>query len=345
MSNLYVVDGSVKPEEKEDRLDIEVEMLETIEKMDIYAWNKGKLGGLDWGNKSLNESFDGLQSGLILLAGQPNVGKSAMCIQLGWQIAQANTQTTEERPNKAYVLYFSLDDNSEDLLPRVIAIDQRIPINAVKAPKKYEDNLIYMTRRSAGIRKLKEYTPYFKIVDSRAGTNIEHIEQTIKEHQIALSMKDESYKVVVIIDNFHDITVNEMNFRGDGNAKYDYIAGELSRICTQYDIPVICTAEFRKLNGNRRPTPDDLRETVKIQYEAKAIILCYNEVGLRGEGANIFWQKPDNPYKQPVLELKIGKNKYSSFKNRIYMEFMPEMSYLKEASEESAKRYNQMILA
>lgn len=259
-------------------------------------------------------------------------------------IAQANMQTTEERPYKAYVLYFSLDDNSEDLLPRVVAIDQRIPVNAVKAPKKYQDDLQVMVRRNAGIKKLTQMSKHFKIVDSRKGTSVEFIEKEIKRHQMELAMDDESYKLVVIIDNFHDITVEEMNFRGDGNAKYDYIAGELSRLCTQYDIPVVCTAEFRKLNGNRRPTPDDLRETVKIQYEAKAIILCYNEVGIRGEASTIYWQKPDNPYKQPVLELKIGKNKYSSYKNRIFMEFMPEMSYLKEASEASTRKYNQMIL-
>ena len=342
MSHLVVLDGG--KEQDQDLLEIQKEMLRTIEYMDEYAWRKGKLGGLDWGIESFNKAFDGLQSGLMFIAGQPNIGKSALCIQLAWMISQANKQTTKDRPNKAYVLYFSLDDNAEEILPRVIAIDQKIPINAIKSPKKFEDSVELMTRRSIGLNKLKDSINHFKIIDSRQGTSVEFIEKEIKRHQLELAMKDESYKLVIFIDNFHDVTVDGTSFRGDNNAKYDFIAGELSRLCTQYDIPMICTAEFRKLNGNRRPTNDDLRESVKISYEAKAILLCYNEVGIRGEASNIYWQKAGNPLKQPVLEVKFGKNKYTSFKNRIFFEFMPEMSYLKEASEQSNQKYNQMIL-
>jgi replicative DNA helicase len=324
-------------------LEVEKEMLKSIEYVDDYSWRKGKMGGLDWGMESLNKAFDGLQPGLILVAGQPNIGKSALCAQISWRIAESNRTTTEERPNKAYVIYFSLDDNITELLPRTVALDQKIPINAVKSPRKYEEDITLMTRRQTGITKLKSSISYYKILDSTNGTSIEFIEEQIKRHQLELSTKDEKYKLVVVIDNFHDITVDTVRY-SDDNAKYDHIAEQLSRICTQFDIPIICTAEFRKLNGNRRPTCDDVRESVKIQYEAKAIILCYNEVGIRGESASIYWQRTDNPMKQPVLEAKIGKNKYSSFKNRLFFEFIPEMSFLKEVPEAGVQRYNQMIL-
>ena len=81
----------------------------------------------------------------------------------------------------------------------------------------------------------------------------------------------------------------------------------------------------------------------KIVYEAKAIILGYNEVGLRGQQSNIFWNRDDRPDKQPIFEAHIGKNKFGSFKGRIFFEFMPEMSYFKEVPEAGAQRYNQMI--
>ena len=346
-TSLYTIKGEGKKLQgidEDNLLEIQKEMLQTIKYVDEYAWKKGELGGLDWGIKSFNEAFDGLQTGLIMVAGQANVGKSSLCMNLAYTISKANTEITEKKPNKAYVLYFSLDDNDTDLLPRFIAIDQKIPINVIKAPKKYEDDILKMTKRAQGMNNLKDRLDYFKIIDSKQGTSIEFIEEQLKRHHLQLQMKDEAYKLVAIVDNFHDITVDSQSFSNE-NKKYDHISGEISRICTQLDIPFICTAEFRKLNGNRRPVVDDIRESVKIAYEAKAILLCYNEVGLRGEAASIYWQRPDVDMKQPVMEVKVGKNKYSEYKNRLFFEFMPEIAYLKEVPLEGAKRYNQMILS
>lgn len=317
--------------------DITGEMLNSIETMDEYCKNKGSLGGLSWGMQSFNKAFDGLQPGLILIAGAPNTGKSALCLQAGWKIAQANKEPTPETPYKAYVLYFSLDDNTNELLPRLIAMDKQIEINIVKAPTKYQQETAKIQRRTQGVENLKNSLDMFKIIDSTKGTSIEYISSEIDRHYNALKQENENYKLVVMIDNFHDITTTHAK-GSDDNAKFDYICDSLSGLCTQYDIPIICTAEFRKLNGARRPTMDDIRSTTKIGYEAKAILLCYNEVGLKGSEASIYWNMTgiDTPdYKRPVLETKIGKNKYSSDKGRMFFEFRPEMSHLTEVIDPS----------
>ena len=351
MSEVFGMNGQriVMQEEHEDLLTIQQEMLDTIEKVDEYCKNRGKLGGLDWGMESLNKAFEGLQPGLMVVGGQPNVGKSAFCMQLAWKIAYANQIVKPgERPNKAYVIYFSLDDNASEILPRIVAIEENIPINVVKAPGRFEeDRPDLMARRAAGINKLKGMLDHFKIVDSTQGTSIEFISEQVRRHHLELQGRDESYKLVVIIDNFHDITVDQINFRDNANAKFEHISNELSRMCTQYDIPIICTAEFRKLNGNRRPMVDDLRESGKIAYEAKAIMLCYNEVGLRGEAASVYFSRGESEYaryKQPVLEVKVGKNKYSSYKGRLFYHFYPERSLLQETDDADTLKYAQMII-
>lgn len=318
-------------------------MLQTIEDVDTYSWQRGEIGGLDWGFSMFNKAFEGLNTGVHLFAGQSNVGKSALMIQMGWQIAQANQFPTERQPRKAFVLYFSLDDSNNELLPRIVAIDQKIPINAVRFPKKYIDNKFYMERRAIGFENLKNSVMHINMMDVNEGSDIEHIEATAEKYALELAKIDENYQIVLMIDNFHDITVRDVHFGSDGSGKYDYIADQLSRIATKFDCPILCTAEFRKLNGNRRPKLDDIRESVKIVYEAKAIVLCYNEVGLRGQQSQIFWNKADTADKQPVFEAHIGKNKFGSFKGRAFFEFMPEMSYFKEVVEAGALRYSQMI--
>lgn len=317
------------------------QMLDTIQAVDEYSWARGEIGGLDWGFESFNKAFEGLNTGVHLVAGQSNVGKSGICMQMAWQIAKANRVPTKKQPRKAFVLYFSLDDSNNELLPRLVAIDQKIPINGVRFPKKYEHDSVMMDRRAAGYENLKESALHLGMMDVNSGSSIEHIEREAEKYDLALKKIDEAYQIVLIIDNFHDITV-EAKIHGEEN-KYDYIADQLSRIATRFDCPIICTAEFRKLNGNRRPKLDDIRESVKIVYEAKAIILCYNEVGLRGQQSQVFWNRPENPDKQPVFEAHIGKNKYGSFKGRAFFEFYPEMSYFKEVPPAGAQRYSQMI--
>mgnify|MGYP002514940018 CR=1 FL=1 len=97
------------------------------------------------------------------------------------------------------------------------------------------------------------------------------------------------------------------------------------RFLIQYNIPLVCTAEMKKINGDRRPILDDIRECVKIKYEAKAIILVYNEVHYKGESSEIFFNRNGYMMKQPVLELHFAKNKISSFKGRLFYEFYPEL--------------------
>jgi replicative DNA helicase len=319
-------------------------MLETIDRVEEYSWTRGEMGGLDWGFDSLNKAFEGLNTGVHLVAGQSNIGKSSFLLQLAWQIAQSNRVVTEKRPRKAFVLYFSLDDNNNELLPRLVAIDQRIPINVVRFPKKYQDNATYMQKRSLGVEKLRDAADYINMMDVNMGSDIEYIEKTMEEYHVELQKIDPSYQLVVCIDNFHDVTIGDEKLKGKtGGEKYDHIADALTKIATKYDTPILCTAEFRKLNGNRRPTVEDIRDSVKILYESKAVMLCYNEVSIRGQQATVNWMRSDNPNKQPVYEVDVGKNKFSSFKGRMFFEFIPEMAYCREVPEAGVQRYMQMV--
>lgn len=321
------------------------EMLETIEEMEAYAQAKGTMSGFDTGFQSLNKALDGLQTGLILVGGQSNIGKSAFAMQLAWQTAKYNQQIDEQHARKAYVMYFTLDDNAKDLLPRAIAIEQQIPINTVRNPAKYKGRAGEIALREKGLEVLRKSASYFKMLDAVAGTDIETIEAQIKRHVDFLREFDPLIRPVVFIDNFHDLTTTQ-NLYGEEENRYSYIAGQLTRIATVYDIPLVCTAEFRKLNGFRRPSNDDIRESTKTVYESKAMLLCYNEVGIRGQSANVFWNNPGAPdgnVKGPVFEVHVSKNKFDSFKGRLFFNFHPDRSFMDEADAEESRQYAMMM--
>jgi len=307
-----------------------------------YCEERGEMGGMDWGFESMNKAFEGLNAGVHLIGGQSNIGKSAICMQLAWQIAQANQTPTPMRPQKAFVLYFSLDDAITELLPRFVAIDQKIPINAVRFPAKHKDDFRLMELAEIGWKNIENNVLNIAMHDVNSGSSVEYIEKTVDDYVTALQMIDPAYQIVVIIDNFHDVTVEAKGYT-EGNVKYDHIADKLSRICAKYDCPMLCTAEFRKLNGNRRPVLDDIKESGKIVYEAKAVLLSYNEVSYRNQQANVFWMEGQNSQKMPVYEMQVAKSKFGSFKGRLFFDFIPQMSYFREVPEGQVQRYNQMI--
>lgn len=323
--------------------DIMQNALAKVEEMDSYCLAKGKLGGLDWGFQSFNDGFEGLQTGVYLIGGQSNIGKSALCLQLAWQVAKNNQVITEEKPHKAYVLYFSLDDNAKDLMPRLISMEEGIEINVVRNPSKYADRADLTAKRSRGVDTLRRMITSFRMLDSTEGNTIEFIEQEIDRHRVELSQFDDNYKLVVFIDNFYDIGVSGINFGDNSKARAEHVAKELNNLCDKHDIPIVCTAEFRKLNGIRRPTLDDIKDAGKVVYAAKAIILCYQEVHLRGEAANIFWSDATKPEKQPVLECHFAKNKFNSYKGRVFFNFIPSRSTMVEVPREAGNRYRALI--
>jgi replicative DNA helicase len=175
------------------------EMTDIIEDVNQYTWDSGN--GMNWGMQSLNEAFEGLNSGLHVVGGQPNVGKSSLCMQMAWSIAKSNQQPTATCKNIAYVLYISLDDTVRYILPRVVACEKKIPINVVKMPQKYRNSpegLTLLTKREDGLRILKQNIKHFKIVDQANVPGIEDIEtisSEIDRHNTKLKEINEDYKL------------------------------------------------------------------------------------------------------------------------------------------------------
>lgn len=98
-------------------------------------------------------------------------------------------------------------------------------------------------------------------------------------------------------------------------------------------------------HGAVRKDASRLALSMEYKDEAKAILLSFNEVSYRNQQANIFWLDEDDPTqeKKPVYEMHVGKNKFGSFKGRLFYNFKPHMSYFMEVPEAMTQKYNQMI--
>lgn len=312
----------------------ENEMWNIIDKYEYDAWSPANVG-FKTGWSTIDRGFDGgMSSGFVVVGGDSNLGKSGFMSQLAWQLGQNNDNT--------YVLDFSLDDPMKDKIPRIVGAANMVLLNCVKNPNNYQDNPFMLSRRKTGMAMLRNAVDRYRAYDANFTTFLEEIEEEIQKKIIELEAEGVDKKVVVMIDNMHDLNSRDQSFAND-KMKYDFIAQWCSDLAIRYDILVVASAELKKINGTRRPSLDDIREAVKIKYEAKAVLLVYQEVHYKGEGSSIYFNRQGYNNKQPVFEVHFAKNKFGSFKGRTFFEFYPEMARFEEPDKQARQHYASVV--
>src|SRR5438132_384935 len=99
---------------------------------------EGKLSGLATGLKDLDSKMGGLQkSDLIIVAGRPGMGKTALATNIAYNVAKAWQGTRRldghlETENGGIVGFFSLEMSAEQLATRIIAEQTGIPSSTIR---------------------------------------------------------------------------------------------------------------------------------------------------------------------------------------------------------------------
>lgn len=314
----------------------EQESWEDIDKFEKEAWMPNKTG-YKTGFSNIDKALDGgLKAGFYIIAGDSNIGKSAIMAQMAFNLPQLN--------DNVFVMDFSLDDPKEDRIPRILGSNYKILLNAIKNPNGYKQYPQMIVRRKAALLKLRESVDRYKLYDASDMVYIEDIDEEIKRINIELKSNNINKNIVVFIDNFHDLMLKGKD-NLDDKTRYEKLAEKVSDMSIQWGIPIVCTAEFRKLKDpkNNRPEIDDIREAVKIKYRAKCILLLYNQVHYKGENADMYFTRTSSPNKQPVIEVRFAKNKISDFKGTTFFEFFPEMARVEVPSQQSINAYKNIL--
>lgn len=326
--------------------DLQQDSLKDLNMFDEHAWNKGD-GYTSEKFQDLSNKLEGMDSGLYLLAAESNVGKSAVLLEM-------IDEFSKNPDNNLFGVYFTLDDSKHEIIPRLIAKDQTIPIGVASKPQRYQ-NMIdegaansanyrsYLERREKGLNNLKNSIHRFKIYDGEDVKYIEEIEKKIEELQIYIKSVNPKANLIVGIDSINDLRFRDQAFHSD-RAKHDEAAQVVKDWTNRYDIPILCSIHLAKGDErNARPTISRIKESVEYVYEASVIWLLYNDVGIRGQSAKVYSEQEGTAEKFPIIEMDWAKNKRSSFKGRTFLFFSPEYSKVQEVDEETTKRYNGLV--
>ena len=306
------------------------------------AWSRDKLLGLSAKDFPVfTEDMDGLQSFVYVFAGEQGTGKSAFTRNLTMNIL-------ETQPDKAFVLYVSLDETIDEVIARFLAMNSGLEINTMKNPKfriQYNENMDQQTKERHlaryvdSLRKLRDLSNSFAIKDETHIRNMQDIERFIKIYKDIA----EGRQLIVVVDSLHRVRIPQ-KYNGSMRETAVAISDAIKRWRNDYRVSMITTAELRKTNEiGRRPNADDIKEASDFKYDADAVGMMYNDAGSRGgiELSKLKHEIPELGLTIPIVEVNYAfKNRTSAFKGRHYYKFFSDFHKLVECTRAEMKHWH-----
>lgn len=229
------------------------EVIDYLEKLNI---SDKKITGISSGFRLIDKLTCGFQkSDLIILAGRPGMGKTALGLNIAVNASFQNIP----------VLFFSLEMSKRQLLLRLLASETGIDGQKFRAGRLRKDDWMVITDVAGRIYEIP-----LIIDDSSLLTHQEIVRRTLKarkEHEIEL----------VVIDYLQYI-------QGDNRLSENYKIAEVTKnlkgMAKNINIPVILLSQLNRKceerpNPYKRPRLSDLRDSGALEQDADIVMFLY----------------------------------------------------------------------
>jgi len=233
------------------------------------------------GYNSLDAYIDGFGSGeLILIASRPSVGKTALVINLIWNLLK----------NKQPCGFFSIEMDRLSILIRLFSLVFKTPIGTIRTSLRSDPNFFDIIVEDF---KQKLTCPFLLNCDGSL---------TIRKlSQIATAWKNR-YNIKAIFIDY--IQLLKSNYGSDSRAiEMSLISRDLKSLARDLNIPVIAVSQLNRAIENRAdklPQLSDLRESGALEQDADVVIMLSRED---------YYEQPTNNEPVVPLEIYIRKNR------------------------------------
>lgn len=287
--------------------------------------------------KNLEEALAGnWKKGVwFCLGGKPNCGKTSFLAKMLFSIAAS-------KDNNACVIYHSIDDTFEQVLPKFVAVGESsktLTLNQVIDPNFYIKNgkgQNLNKKRATGYAQLQDLirTGHLIIKDANDGASLAYADMLIRYYKERYPDRD----IVYVLDNFHKLS--DLNGMKDERVRFKEMSKMAKGLATQHHCCVITTIEYKKVEHAKEATNSDIGETGQIEYDANIIAHVHNDIHENGEKAMHYheWDfgNGDGLKRLPRISLHIAKNKVTGFKDKLWFDFYPDASDFSYVPKEKA---------
>jgi replicative DNA helicase len=251
------------------------ELAETALEMAAHAYQRdGKLSGLATELKDLDSKMGGLQkSDLIIIAGRPGMGKTALATNIAYNIARSwrgevRADGHIETANGGIVGFFSLEMSAEQLATRIIAEQTGIPSSTIRRGGIDQK----------GFDKLKDVTvelqhlPLF--IDETGGLNIAQLAARARR------LKRQKGLDLLVIDYIQLLQGSSRRGQENRVQEVTEITTSLKALAKELNIPILALSQLSRAvesRDDKRPQLSDLRESGSIEQDADVVMFIFRE--------------------------------------------------------------------
>ena len=238
------------------------------------------LPGVASGFYDLDAMTSGLQrSDLIILAGRPSMGKTALGLGIAANIAQQ-----QQLP----VAIFSLEMSKEQLSLRMLASESEIESNRLRSGRIVQKDLEKLSNAFGTLSEL----PIF--IDDTATLTVMQMRSQVRRLQA-----EKGGKLGLVLLDYLQL----MEGSGSDNRVQELsrITRSLKGLAREIHAPIIALSQLSRgveARTNKRPMMSDLRESGSIEQDADLVIMLYRDS----------YYNPDSPDRN-VAEVIIAKHR------------------------------------
>jgi replicative DNA helicase len=273
----------------------------------------GGLAGLATGLHDLDRKLGGLHgSDLLILAGRPSMGKTALATNIAFNVARAyawepQPDGTRKTVRGGVVAFYSLEMSAQQLAMRLLADVSGVSSDRLR--KGEIDAADFAKVREAAI-EIQE-SPFY--IDDTGGLSLAKLTARARR------LKRRSGLDLIVVDYLQLVTASEGKQAQGRVQEVSEITMGLKALAKELSVPVLALSQLSRQveqREDKRPQLSDLRESGSIEQDADAVMFVYRESYYLGraeprEGSpeHLTWQEEMDKLRH-VAEVIIGKQRH-----------------------------------
>ncbi len=245
--------------QKSDFAHIKDVLLENIKIIDEMSEKEGNLTGITTGFRDLDQLTSGLhRSDLIILAARPAMGKTAFALSVAQGAAIKGN---------ASVMIFSMEMSKEQLGQRLLSMESRIDMQALKTGKLERKDWDQINMALDALSRADIH------IDDTPGISIMEMKNKCRR------LKAEKGLDLIVIDYLQLMSIEGKRIESR-TQEISVLSRNLKLLARELDCPVIVLSQLSRAveqRPNKRPMLSDLRESGSIEQDADIVIFLYRD--------------------------------------------------------------------
>ncbi len=243
-------------------------VVEAIKTAERAYQNQGLVTGITTGLMDLDKKLGGLHnSDLLILAGRPAMGKSALAMNIAFNAARAYSET--DGKEGAVTGFFSLEMSSEQLAGRILADVSQIPSDKIRKGELKDTDFQKFVEAS----QIMSAAPLF--IDDTPALTIGAVRTRARRLK-------RTHNLGLIVIDYLQLLEAGSSKGGQSNRVQEIseITRGLKTLAKELHIPVIALSQLSRQvenRDNKRPLLSDLRESGSIEQDADIVMFVYRE--------------------------------------------------------------------